>query len=190
MEFKSEKKKGPWHLAKEKVQSSVMEKAKSMGYNHLTPSLISPKSIRDNPNHVLLMGYEFAGKHMFILFDKDWNDLVDKDNNPTTELVLYTLPMCKNYDEVYSSVGFHEEGPYVVNINELQPVVARPGFAKEPQLDFEFSDSYLSKEEQQDEHTSTMTIRDLLSIIQCVPVSTKSWLNEEIKKINVIRNKN
>lgn len=189
MEFKSsEKKKGPWHLAKEKIQNSLIEKAKSMGYNHVTPSLISPKSIRDNPSHVLLMGYEFAGKHIFVLFDKDWNELVDKDNNPTNELVLYTIPSCKNYDEVYSSVGWHEEGPYVVNITELQPLTPRPGFIKEPQLDFEFTESYTREE--QDEHLSTMTIRDLLSIIQCAPVSTKEWLNQEIKKINVIRNKN
>lgn len=189
MEFKSEKKKGPWHLAKEKVQNAVIEKAKTMGYINVTPTIISPKSIRDNPHHVLLMGYEFAGKHVFVLFDKDWNDLVDKDNNFTTELVLYTVPACKNYDEVYSSVGFHEEGPYIVNITELQPLTAKPGYAKEPQLDFEFSDSFPAKEEQ-DEHLSTMTIRDLLSIIQCVPVSTKEWLNQEIKKINVVRGKN
>ena len=46
------------------------------------------------------------------------------------------------------------------------------------------------EEELKDENISALTIRDVLSIIQCVPVSGKEWLNQEIKKINVIRNKN
>jgi len=66
MESKPERKKGPWHIARESVQEAVIAKAKEMGYNHVTTSLISPKTLRDNPDHVLMMSYEFTGKHVFM----------------------------------------------------------------------------------------------------------------------------
>lgn len=209
-----EKKKGPWHEAKERIEKIAIEKAKNMGYNGITMSNIIPKTIRDNPNHILLMGYEFTGKHLFVLFDKNWDQMVDINNNLTAGLVFYTGPICKNYEDVYTSLDIHEYGPYVVPISEFNILPSKVEVKKEiqPEIKFE-SNSIISTEssktdklldleslnadykalfsaEEEDEHLSTMTIRDLLSIIQCVPVSTKDWLNQEIRKINVIRNKN
>lgn len=188
MESKPERKKGPWHIARESVQEAVIAKAKEMGYNHVTTSLISPKTLRDNPDHVLMMSYEFTGKHVFILFDRDWKDLVDINNIPTKDLTLYTVPACKNYQEVYASADLHEDGPYIVETSELKPLVPRPGYAKtapekEAQLDLEFD--ILDSTDEHDEHLSTMTIKDLYAIIQSVPVSNKEWLNEVIKKTNI-----
>lgn len=190
METKPEKRKGPWHIARESVQDAVIAKAKEMGYSHVTTSLISPKTLRDNPDHVLMMSYEFTGKHVFILFDRDWKELVDINNLPTKELVLYTVPACKNYQEVYASADLHEDGPYIVETSELKPLVHKPGFLKvtvekeeQLDLDFEYSDS----KDEQDEHINSMTIKDLYAIMQSVPVSNKEWLNDVIKKTNVKR---
>lgn len=182
MESKPEKKKGPWYLARERVQEAALKQAKSMGYNHVTTTLISPKTLRDNPDHVLMMSYEFTGKHVFILFDKDWNDLVDLNNNVTGELVLYTIPTCKNYQEVYTSAELHADGPYIVELNELKPLVARPGFAPKIEASIPADLEYPYVDDDQDEHLSAMTIRDFYSIMKEKPVSNKSWLNTLIKQ--------
>lgn len=179
-----EKKKGPWHLAREKVQEEVMRRCKSLGYTHVTPSFVSPKTLKDNPAHVLIQGYEFTGKTVFILFDKLWNDLVDINNNPTRELVLYIIAPCKNYDDVYTSTEMHDGGPYIVPITDLRQIAVRPGFSEiPPEIEIpsfteERGDDYSEKD---DDHINNMTIRDFYAITSNQPVSNKRWLNNLIK---------
>lgn len=188
MEFKSmsmdklpEKK--PWAKAKDAIAAPVQDVLKKLGLGWTKQ--IHPKNFYDirDKRYVLVRENEFKSTHYFVFYDRSWMMTVDLNNTmiPETDLRVFTLDVRSNYSEVFDN---YDDETYLVPVEEFKQIYPKEVSTKGTLFEFAV------EEELQDENISALTIRDVLSIIQCVPVSGKEWLNQEIKKINVIRNKN
>jgi hypothetical protein len=189
MEFKSmsmdklpEKK--PWGKAKDAIASPVQEVLKKLGLGWTKQ--IHPKNFYDirDKRYVLVKENEFKSTHYFVFFDRSWMLRVDLNNTniPETDLRVFTLDVRSNYSEVFDN---YDDETYLVPVEEFKQIYPKEVAVKGTL--FEFA---TLEEELKDENISALTIRDVLAIVQCAPVSGKEWLNQEIKKINVIRTKN
>jgi hypothetical protein len=178
--------KKPWAKAKDSIAQPVQEVLKKLGLGW--SKNIHPKNFYDirDKRHVLVKESEFKSAHYFVFFDRGWILRVDLENQmiPETDLRVFTFDIRSNYSDVYDK---YDEETYIVPVEEFTQLYPEPMAFKAPTL-FDFSVE--KDEELADENISALTIRDVLSIVQCSPVSNKEWLNQEIRKINVIRTKN
>jgi hypothetical protein len=99
-----------WGAARDSVYPRVNEVLKENGYQEVTLSVISPKTLRSfqKSNHAIIRDWEFDGKKLFVFFNDDWNQLIDKDGNSTDRLMIYTLQKTPNYKDIYKQFSIDE----------------------------------------------------------------------------------
>lgn len=180
-----------WKTAQAELIPLVKEALNRVGFKGFTDKSIRPKTLREYPHgkYLYVKSFEFEKPMIAVFYDRTWQERISvEDGLPTSDLKVYLLKPCKNYAEVYKSEELDEYGPYLVPIEDLELIYPKDSSATPGLFDMTTS-ADLSDEEDKDENLSAMTIRDYLAIHQCMPVSTKPWLNDTIKKINAIRNK-
>jgi len=130
------------------------------------------------------------------LYDWDFNFFHDK------ERVLYYLPYnphwkseTDTYKEVVTTTGKSAMSTFAVKLSDLKvinrtsassavPIVASEVPTKPVSIEDMFDEAKLSDmfSEQEDDHYTKMTIRDLYCMLQNIPMSNKKWLNQLISK--------
>lgn len=185
-----------WKKVQADILPLVKEALKTVGYSLPVKNLdkiIKPKTLREyaSGKFVYVKSFEFEKPLVAVFYQKDWSTMIDPaDGTPSEELRVFVLKPCKNYADIYKAEAYDEYGPYLVPFEDFELVY--PGAAIAPTAPTLFDlapEAMLDEEDDKDENMAAMTIKDYLAIHQCVPVSNKSWLNDVIKKINAVRNK-
>ena len=190
--------KGKRGYAQSIIAPLAVEKLKRMGYSGITEKDISTKNYLNytSPAYVLLKDNEFSGKLFYVLTDRTWiglsdtfgNFIKDVDEITVDDIEIYNLPPTPGYKTKYEEITFDSsptDVSYKVFIEDLNKVevksVIKSKTISKPEEPTLFDDL-------KDEHINAMTIRDFYSIVQSVPASNKEWLNDIIKKTNIIKN--
>ena len=195
--------KTPFERAREKLIPIAYEKLVSLGYGEDKSVKLVPKNFQTNKfEHLLLKHYEFNGDCYFVVTNSTWDHVVDINGNFVSSIVkaeakdinLYKLPRCENFDDVYAFTDFGGTktkltGSYKIPISEFILVKSLKIPETATKVAPTLFDSLEEEQDDKDENINTLTIKDLYAIMQNVPVSNKEWLNNVIKKTNVIRTK-
>jgi len=197
--------KTPFEKAREALIPMAYEKISLIDPTIKVKSIV-PKNYQEIKfDHLLLKHYEFTGDCYFVITNSTWDQIVDTSGNfislvskaEMKDIIIYKHASCENFDDVYAFTDFGGTktkltGSYKVPISEFTPInlveVLPPIPTSQPTL-FDFFDSEKEEQSDKDENINALTIKDLYAIIQNVPVSNKQWLNNVIKKTNVIRTK-
>lgn len=191
--------KKPWLITQEHVAPLAISKLGKLGIklSDKKKNPIIPKNWQDFKfNHILLKPYEFNGDCYFVLVNSSWDQLVDNtgkficyaESAKEENLKIYQVKSTPNFADVYTYTDFNgttTNGSYQVPITDLVEVVGIPVTEKISTL-FDLTDT-TEDDDDRDENINGMTIKDFYAIIQSVPVSNKTWLNELIKKTNIKR---
>lgn len=190
--------KGKRGYAQSIIAPLAVQKLKKLGYTGITEKDISTKNYLNytSPAYILLKESEFSGKLFYVITDKSWiglsdtvgNFIKDVDEISMDDIEIYNLPATPDYKSKYEEITFDSgfvDVSYKVPIEQLNKVetksVIKSKTISKPEDLTLFDDL-------KDEHINAMTIRDFYSIVQSVPASNKEWLNDIIKKTNIIKN--
>lgn len=180
--------KSSWQAAKEIIVDYAIKDLKENYGIDAHPIQITPKAYRDKPDHVLMFTEEIKSNLIYIMYRKDYKNLCDEHGCIVDKPIYFIVDKEKKNIGLYDKAVGGTDKSYVIPVEYLQkltPLVmpeieTDSAEEEEVQLTLEFEDD-------RDENISTLTIRDLYSILQNKPVSTKKWLNELItnaKKFN------
>lgn len=203
-----------WGVARDSMYPRVNQLLKENGYQEVTLSFISPKTIRSfqKSNHAIVRDWEFDGKKLFVFFNDDWNQLIDKNGNSTDRVMVYTLKRTPNYKDIYKQFSIDEiqgeqsvrfevpiedftflcgerekpvrkQSSLISHLNKKTAVVESTSEIMFP-TEEEVEMSFATGTEIEDELIKNQSYRDYLTMRYLVPVSTKPWLNKVVKQIH------
>jgi hypothetical protein len=180
------KQKSPWQIAKDKIaERAIKELSENYGIS-ATYSQIAPKVYRDNPDHVLLFTEEFSSDLIYVMYRKDYSHFCDQFGRIHDEPIYFVIDKEKVAMNEYNKVSGASPKSWALPVEDLKMLVKKSKeVGKLVEIPFEYEQDEKTDdiiEDDTDQNISSMTIRDFYAIIWDKPVSSKSWLNNLIRK--------